>query len=66
MEDGPRKMGRPRRGGDAARNVTVRASEQERALWEEAARAAGVDLSEWIRMACDAAAATRSGQGAGA
>jgi hypothetical protein len=54
-----KKMGRPARAGGPARNVTVRASEQERALWEAAAAAEGLELADWIRAACDARAARR-------
>jgi predicted HicB family RNase H-like nuclease len=47
--------GRPPRAGGATRIVALRLSDEERARWEEAAEAAGLSLSEWIRSICERA-----------
>lgn len=62
MELMTRGPGRPPIHGRARLAVTVRARilNAERAAWSKAAKAAGVTLSEWIRTACNKAAATRS------
>lgn len=50
------RPGRPARSGSAARPVTIRATETERADWQAAADLAGLGLSEWIRGAAQSAA----------
>ena len=48
-----RKLGRPPRAGAPTYPVTFRATDVERANWDSAARREGIDLSAWIRDACD-------------
>jgi uncharacterized protein (DUF1778 family) len=45
-----KKKGRPTRAMAPARNVTVRVTPKERAAWERAAKARGLNLSDWVRL----------------
>lgn len=44
-------MSRPARAGSAGRNVTIRATAEERARWERCAELVEIDLSALIRRA---------------
>lgn len=58
-DDKPR-MGRPPRAGETATEIiTVRATEDERAAWERAAKADGESLAGWIRERCNRSVARR-------
>jgi uncharacterized protein (DUF1778 family) len=58
-------MSRQPRAGTAAGKVTIRATDSELELWEQAAKHAGVDRSTWLRQAALelAAVGRRRGQG---
>lgn len=59
----PKRRGRPPRADGAATTSLgmVRVSEAEIERWREAARASGTTLAEWVRTACDVAAARQGG-----
>jgi uncharacterized protein (DUF1778 family) len=52
------RMGRPPKSGDKAMadRLEIRVSADEKQTYERAAQAAGLDRSEWIRLALNAAA----------
>jgi uncharacterized protein (DUF1778 family) len=50
--------GRTADAGGPTSPLTIRVTDAERALWEDAAAAAGMSLRDWIRAACDAWAAS--------
>jgi hypothetical protein len=52
------RMGRPPKSGNKAMagRLEIRVSEAEKLAYEEAARTAGMDRSDWIRATLDAAA----------
>jgi len=52
------RMGRPPKSGDTAMTgrLEIRVSADEKQTYEEAAQAAGMDRSDWIRLALNAAA----------
>ncbi len=60
-----KKAGRPTRdpGGKASKLFPVRLTEAERARYEEAAKRAGVSVSEWIRDRLARAAKREAKQG---
>jgi uncharacterized protein (DUF1778 family) len=49
-------MSRLPRAGTAGKPVTIRATAEERALWERAAERAGKSLSDWLRRLANRAA----------
>lgn len=51
--------GRPGLGHSAGKLLQVRVSPQDRERYDEAAREAGVPLSEWVRLTLDRALARR-------
>jgi hypothetical protein len=53
-----KRMGRPPKSGNKAMagRLEIRVSEAEKLAYEEAAQAAGVERSEWIRLTLNAAA----------
>ncbi len=52
------RMGRPPKSGDKTMTgrLEIRVSADEKQIYEQAAQAAGMDRSEWIRLALNAAA----------
>jgi hypothetical protein len=59
----PPRIGRPRRDPSriADKLMAIRVTSREHAEYERTADAAGLSLSNWVRMLCDAA--VRSGRG---
>lgn len=45
------KMGRPRRGEQAGRPLTIKVTDDERQRWTDAA--GDLSLSEWVRLVCN-------------
>lgn len=57
MREAKRGRGRPPKGEvPMDRRLELRLSDESAVAWETAARAKGLDLSEWVRSVCDRAA----------
>ncbi len=56
----PKPKGRPPRAHAPGRVLGLRIPDDQRAMWQDAADRLGIELSDWIREACDLAVARGS------